>query len=624
MNAAVDEMKGMLDSQYQIIDAKKHVDLGFQYDGDISKITSPKLYTGNYVIDNDEKELGRGLWGVVFGVKDNFGKSFAIKVPYLTDRAEGFRNYREYGNNLEMAINEASNDDDGLLYSKVELDDLGTPFIVMQKMPNVLSDYIGDSPELTDKSKRKFFPGHNIKLGAFNPETDISYQDIKVFASGIARQMAIIHNKEEKNVHGDVKASNILFNNRMEVKLADFGLATTFSPLHKGPRDNIGHEYYKPVSQYRKGSSPSKEGDIASFGSLLYRMFTGKYFLEDEIDEWMKKGERKLVNQRMLEFTEQLKHSNHIFHTKAFDDLVKQKLRTRLIPDSFKNLIRDCIYERISNGESLEQRIEYADAKSSEQQIRYSWLKEKWKEFKTAAISTAAVTLVLGTVITGSAHIYKLGAPDWSARPDLETQVELAKVPKFGIGFRMELESLEPYHDFEVPDKDYNNNMYSHFLTRPYHNDSFIGRMINHWLKTRTQVANYGELNFSSPVMAMERARTYEPMNYGEGLGVGMYLDDFLNTLIKYSISYDANIKGKDNIDIEDIITMTELGETRYQRLKYQARKQGLDDTKFHQYLMAKDDAGKYLVGKGRRDFLKKLMNNISSDPYFLELSVIE
>ncbi|KAI9071874.1 hypothetical protein K1719_046158 [Acacia pycnantha] len=78
-------------------------------------------------------------------------------------------------------------------------------------------------------------------------------------------------------VHRDLKASNILLDKNMEVKIADFGLSRSFANdidthLSTRPAGTIG--YLDP--QFQNSGNLTKGSDVYSFGIVLLELLTGK------------------------------------------------------------------------------------------------------------------------------------------------------------------------------------------------------------------------------------------------------------------------------------------------------------------------------------------------------------
>ncbi|KAK6159265.1 hypothetical protein DH2020_006579 [Rehmannia glutinosa] len=136
-------------------------------------------------------------------------------------------------------------------------------------------------------------------------------------AKGVARGLTYIHDK--KNVHGNIKPSNILLTSDMEPIISDFGLHWLIHGKHSrksdGParhfgskrsnssRDDLHSQLFEgspciaPVgfvgctSPYHAPESlnnlkPNPKWDVYSFGILLLELLTGKVFSDRELSQW--------------------------------------------------------------------------------------------------------------------------------------------------------------------------------------------------------------------------------------------------------------------------------------------------------------------------------------------------
>ncbi|XP_047951241.1 probable LRR receptor-like serine/threonine-protein kinase At4g37250 [Salvia hispanica] len=133
-------------------------------------------------------------------------------------------------------------------------------------------------------------------------------------AKGVARGLAYIHDK--KNVHGNIKPSNILLTADMEPVISDFGMhgliygkharksdgparhfgSRRSTPLHEdlhengspclGPSVFVGctSPYHAPESL--NNLKPSTKWDVYSFGILLLELMTGKVFSDRDLSQW--------------------------------------------------------------------------------------------------------------------------------------------------------------------------------------------------------------------------------------------------------------------------------------------------------------------------------------------------
>lgn len=133
-------------------------------------------------------------------------------------------------------------------------------------------------------------------------------------AKGVARGLTYIHDK--KNVHGNIKPSNILLNADMEPIISDFGLhrliygkqtnksegparhfgskrsTSSHEDLHDtgspyiGPAGFVGctSPYHAPESL--NNFKPNPKWDVYSFGVLMLELMTGKVFSDRELSQW--------------------------------------------------------------------------------------------------------------------------------------------------------------------------------------------------------------------------------------------------------------------------------------------------------------------------------------------------
>ncbi|MDD5454395.1 MAG: serine/threonine-protein kinase [Candidatus Ratteibacteria bacterium] len=104
-------------------------------------------------------------------------------------------------------------------------------------------------------------------------------------ARDIAYGLAYLHAYDI--VHGDIKPSNILFNEENQVRITDFGLSHFSSNSFLNILSNMlifgllvkndlrgGTPAYMSPEQF-KGAKPDKSADIYALGALLFELFTG-------------------------------------------------------------------------------------------------------------------------------------------------------------------------------------------------------------------------------------------------------------------------------------------------------------------------------------------------------------
>ena len=301
------------------------------------------------VIDSDRYvllsggTLGEGIWGKVYYAYDTLlDKYVAVKVLDPSEFAQSLmadRNLTEFEalRKEAVALDACAN----IVPRTFEVDKNGKPFLVMPKYSGRnLAEIIGDGCYHEHRS----FLGHGMDM----PEITGYLADI---SNGLSEMHTIL-----RRVHGDLMAKNIVIDDRdhaivkdglekrVKALITDLGTATVGSfGKSESPRDNMGFPYIRPPECFEDGSHPTYRSDVWAFGSLTYRLLTGEYFLQAEIDN----------TKDPIKYVKSLGN-------KVYDAMLKQKLKK--VPKNFRGFMKTCLAcnpeNRYANGAEMKKGLQ--------------------------------------------------------------------------------------------------------------------------------------------------------------------------------------------------------------------------------------------------------------------------
>jgi serine/threonine-protein kinase len=108
-------------------------------------------------------------------------------------------------------------------------------------------------------------------------ERYLSNDAVMLILYEVCRALKYAHDKQV--IHRDIKPANILISNKGEVKLVDFGIATSEQETEDGlTKDGmmLGTPAYIPPEQIEDSKNVDRRADIYSLGVVIYEMLTGK------------------------------------------------------------------------------------------------------------------------------------------------------------------------------------------------------------------------------------------------------------------------------------------------------------------------------------------------------------
>jgi eukaryotic-like serine/threonine-protein kinase len=211
---------------------------------------------GKYEI---QKQVGKGSMGIVYQSYDPYiEKDVAIKVALvesLRDRESG-EQYRK------MFFNEAHTA--GLL-----------------KHPNIVSIIDAGAEGEDCYIVMELVEGGKTLKPYCQPDNLLPLEQVIEIIFKCAKALDYAH--RQGVVHRDIKPTNILINEDMDIKIADFSIAhvVTSDTTHTMPMGFVGSPRYMSPEQVQEDNI-SNQTDLFSLGIVMYELLTGKHpFLAD-------------------------------------------------------------------------------------------------------------------------------------------------------------------------------------------------------------------------------------------------------------------------------------------------------------------------------------------------------
>ncbi|KAH9302277.1 hypothetical protein KI387_013860, partial [Taxus chinensis] len=198
---------------------------------------------------HDNNKLGEGGFGTVYKGITRDGKEIAVKKL----SARSTQGKREFMNEVKLVANIQHRN---LVKLVGCCGEGGERLLVYEYLPNKsLNAFLFDSEKsrLLDWQKR-----HNIIVG-------------------IVRGLLYLHEDSKlRIIHRDIKASNILLDEQLNPKIADFGLARLFTDNETQNQSKIAGTYGYMAPEYAMRGQLSVKADVYSFGVLLLEIVNGR------------------------------------------------------------------------------------------------------------------------------------------------------------------------------------------------------------------------------------------------------------------------------------------------------------------------------------------------------------
>lgn len=238
-------------------------------------------FTEEEILDSIKPEnlIGKGGCGSVYKVGLKDGTELAVKHIWNYDFSNDGKKNRPSTPMLNKKCGSSR---------KMKEFDMEVKTLSSVRHINVVKLYCSITSEDSSLLVYEYLPNGSLwdRLHS-NKKLTLDWQSRYEIALGAARGLEYLHHGYEKPViHRDVKSSNILLDEFLKPRIADFGLAK-ISQANSG-RDSTHviagtHGYIAP--EYGYTYNVNEKSDVYSFGVVLMELVTGKRAIEPEFGE---------------------------------------------------------------------------------------------------------------------------------------------------------------------------------------------------------------------------------------------------------------------------------------------------------------------------------------------------
>jgi serine/threonine protein kinase len=512
--------------------------------------------------DHDRYEIlatiDRGCWGIAYDVRDLVTDSLMVAKDFDPNQI-AIRQLKERNLTLNDVIRNEYTEmrtPDGVVPTWIEKDKNGKLFLIMPKYERDFESVItrGD---------------HNRHLN-----DGLSLDDIVKWGNNISTSICGYH-KEYDEAHCDIKPDNLFVDKKGKLWLGDSGTSTGTSHISFDTvRSNMGFINTRAPENFRNNARPNERSDVWSFGSLMYRMFTGKYVLEDELDNAVDPAK----------------------YIEGLDDKMAKVLinnRLKNVPKPFRKFMKKCLtFEYYGKNGRYENGME----------MKKAWDEtvdnlDPWHFYKSQVKKYVFPAIGVGMALTGIIYGSKLEPTKVDMpKSNLVGQVYTTEViPKTHLVFERDtIPEPKELIDFGAMNissstlRMYTQNMYvAHFLR------AFNGAILER-----------GEVNIDA--YTEEQFKTYIAYTTPDERGMGIAHGPLAIMAKSLEVAIKKSQTPRGTIDLEDVFAISRMGEDKINMAR---RISGSFDYKI--YSKAKDASGQYIIPEKEQSFIMSCLSRV-------------
>lgn len=527
-------------------------------------------------VDSKEPTFRKGCWGEVERYLDRFttevrGKEVYVAIKVLAPTNLAREQAERRGKNLATILYREGRftGHPNLVSASVQEAKDGTPFVVMPWYDRTLADLL------------------DARKGSLH-----MYEAMHLI-EGILAGIHALHRKEQL-IHGDIHERNILLDENNEPLIADCGSATIEERTKKFPHDNAGAKYTRAPRMFLEGSQPRKSGDCFAAAALFYKMLTGEYPFQHELDS-NEDDFRARIESELIQ-----KEGSHTMYSitsysKEYLSLVKEKLKRKEIPKEFSEPLFEALTEHCYSAKEFTRILQRSFEKYKKivrlHEERKSWL----QELKEIAAGGLGIGVFLSAIVTGVTWLrYFSPEPRMESLADIGSQVTYRDLDNCKII----LEAEETYSFIEPTGQEISRLDIYHM--DKYGDKTLLDKIVMAFCKTMK--------NFSGiDTTPREYVSRYRGTTYGVSLDANTFLNDVIRKILQDTIPR-SEIR-KDVIDLEDALAITYLG-TQPVFDAVRATK----STSFSVYKDALKPDGTRIITLEEKDFLEQWIGRVIRD----------